>query len=319
MPAGSTDDASVSVVIPCFNAERWIERAVMSCIDQGDLLGEVIIVDDQSTDSSFEIASRLARQYQDRVFAVRNDAKGANSARNLGFSMSRCNFVQWLDADDAILPGKFEHQVHALLRNAEADIAYSDWSKVTFDDSGNETSSQLIKKQPADDFLGELLDDNWSVPCNYLIRRRLALRLDEIGAWWTNRPVAQDREYFTLAAMLAKGTTYVSGNYSKYTTSNENSVSKMNFNARLEHQMGLEGRLKTEIQKYIHDVKLRSAYFNKLNSHVYNAFFYNRRIVPPFIFAPWNLDHKIVHWKKLAIMPLLYPALLVRFLTSRQS
>lgn len=319
MPLQAPDRAKVSVVIPCFNAEKWIERAVRSCIDQGPLLGEVIVVDDQSTDNSREIASRLSREYPDRVFLVENSTKGANNARNLGFSRSRFEFIQWLDADDAILPGKFENQVRALQQDPRTEIAYSDWSKVAFDDSGNEISSQIIRKHQTHDFLAELLDDNWSVPCNYLIRRRLAVTLAEMGAWSKDRPVAQDREYFTLAAMRATGITYASGNYSKYTTSNENSVSKMKFNIRLEHQMNLEQRLKMEIMEFVSERKLRASYIKKLNSHVYNAFFYNKKIRPPFIFYPWNLDYRIVHWKKIAILPLLYPAIVVRFLMSQPS
>lgn len=297
----------------------WIERAVMSCIDQGPLLGEVIVVDDQSTDNSREIASRLNREYPDRVFLVENSTKGANNARNLGFSRSRFEFIQWLDADDAILPGKFEHQVRALQQDPRTEIVYSDWSRVEFDGRGNEISSQVIRKHQTHDFLAELLDDNWSVPCNYLIRRRLAATLAEMGAWSKDRPVAQDREYFTLAAMRATGITYANGNYSKYTTSNENSVSKMNFYKRLEHQMHLEKRLKIEILNYVTDKKLRSSYVRKLNSHVYNAFFYNSKITPPFVFTPWNMDYNIIHWKKIAILPLLYPAILARFLMSLRS
>lgn len=313
------DRAKVSVVIPCFNAEMWIERAVTSCIDQGPLLGEVIIVDDQSTDNSREIASRLSREYPDRVFLVENSTKGANNARNLGFSRSRFEFIQWLDADDAILPGKFERQVRAFQQDPRTEIVYSDWSKVEFDDRGNEVSSQIIRKHQTHDFLAELLDDNWSVPCNYLIRRRLAVTLAEMGAWSKDRPVAQDREYFTLAAMRATAITYASGNYSKYTTSNKHSVSKMNFYKRLEHQMILEKKLKTEILKYVVDKKLRYSYIKKLNSHVYNAFFYNNKIMPPFAFTPWSMDYSIIHWKKIALFPLLYPAILARFLMSLRS
>jgi glycosyltransferase involved in cell wall biosynthesis len=113
---------SVSVVIPCYNAERWIGKAIESCLAQSHAPDEVIVVDDGSTDDSSVIIAR----YASRVHHVRQDNAGAPRARNAGFALSRGEFIQFLDADDFLLPGKLEHQA-AVLTKTRAAAVYGDW------------------------------------------------------------------------------------------------------------------------------------------------------------------------------------------------
>lgn len=308
----------VSVIIPCFNASQWIGRTIRSCLQQGELLGEIIVVDDFSDDDSHAIVSAMAEADPGKILLYRNVEKGGNNARNFGFAKSRFEFVQWLDADDLLCPGKFDKQVAAFHNDPEVDLTFSDWSKTDFDENGSQVNSVLIQMQDTDDFLGDLLSDKWSVPCSYLVRRQLAEQLDQIGAWNRTRRIGQDREYFTLAAMLARKCTYVPGMFSRYVQVNSNSVSKMSFSKRLELQMDLEKRLRDEIMRRVPNQFKRNIYTKRLNSHIYNAFFYNRSIVPPFLFLPWNIDTRIIHWKKIAILPVLYLALVGRYLMTHK-
>lgn len=104
----------VSVVIPCFNAERTLERALDSVRRQsarGQPCGpvETILVDDGSTDGTPAI---LARAAAEGARVIRSGARGgASRARNLGIAAARAPFVAFLDADDEWLPGKLALQL----------------------------------------------------------------------------------------------------------------------------------------------------------------------------------------------------------------
>ena len=87
-------------------------KVIESCLTQ-KYLHEIIIVDDHSTDNSQEILTRLQKQNPEKTKIFKNPGKGGNNARNYGFSKSTGEYIQWLDADDFLLPGKFEHQIQA--------------------------------------------------------------------------------------------------------------------------------------------------------------------------------------------------------------
>jgi len=89
----------VSVVIPCYNNEKYIEVAIYSCLNQKYDNLQVIIIDDHSEDRSFEIANKFANQY-DYIKCFKNRGKGANAARNYGVEMASGKYIQFLDCDD---------------------------------------------------------------------------------------------------------------------------------------------------------------------------------------------------------------------------
>lgn len=102
-----------SVVIPAYNAEKTLARAVGSALGQtlGDL--EVIVVDDGSTDGT----ARVAAEFGGAVTYVRQDRSGASVARNTGIARARGEWIAFLDADDEFLPPKLEEQRDLLARN----------------------------------------------------------------------------------------------------------------------------------------------------------------------------------------------------------
>jgi glycosyltransferase involved in cell wall biosynthesis len=101
----------VSVIIPLFNAEKYISEAIRSAIGQTWANIEVIVVDDGSTDNSLA----LARAFEtDNVKIFHQENKGASAARNLALTHSKGEFIQFLDADDLISPRKIEAQLNRL-------------------------------------------------------------------------------------------------------------------------------------------------------------------------------------------------------------
>src|SRR3954469_24419376 len=110
----------VTIGIPAYNNDRWIRQAIESALAQGPQC-EVIVVNDRSTDHTALIASAFG----DRIMLLRNLGQGANVARNRVLKEARGEWVQYLDADDYLLPGKIERQLAEADDGAEADVLYS--------------------------------------------------------------------------------------------------------------------------------------------------------------------------------------------------
>src|SRR5206468_12705012 len=91
--------AFVSILIPAYNAENWIADTLESAIAQAWPHKEIIVVDDGSTDETLAIARRFEPK---GVRVVTQPNQGAAAARNKAFSLSRGDYIQWLDADDLL-------------------------------------------------------------------------------------------------------------------------------------------------------------------------------------------------------------------------
>lgn len=100
----------ISVIMPLYNAERFVGESIGNILGQtvGDF--ELIVIDDASTDSSYDIASRYAAQ-DARIVLMRNDANhGAAYTRNRGLETARGSFITFMDADDRCSPERFARQ-----------------------------------------------------------------------------------------------------------------------------------------------------------------------------------------------------------------
>ncbi len=97
----------VSILIPCYNAERWIAQAIESSLAQTWPEKEVIVVDDGSTDASLDVI----RRFDGRVRWETGPNRGGGAARNRLLRLARGEWLQYLDADDYLLPDKVARQV----------------------------------------------------------------------------------------------------------------------------------------------------------------------------------------------------------------
>ncbi|HOE71112.1 MAG TPA: glycosyltransferase family A protein [Brevefilum sp.] len=109
-----------SVVIPLYNKENHIQRAINSVLNQTIQDFELIIVDDGSTDGSFEVANAI----QDpRIRIIRQENRGVSAARNRGIMEAKHDWVAFLDADDEWLPGFLEEIINLRSRFPECSVA----------------------------------------------------------------------------------------------------------------------------------------------------------------------------------------------------
>lgn len=108
------DHSAISVVIPTHNRSHLLVRAIESSLSQGIACGEVIVVDDHSTDDTAEVVKSFA---DPRIVYLRSESRGAPAARNLGTRTARFELIKFLDDDDYLLPDALAGQLrnfHAL-------------------------------------------------------------------------------------------------------------------------------------------------------------------------------------------------------------
>jgi glycosyltransferase involved in cell wall biosynthesis len=111
----------ISVIIPCYNSAKTIIKCLDSVFNQTYKNLEVIIVDDGSTDNLVG----LLTGYNNKLIILQQENKGAPTARNYGFKISRGEFVIFLDADIVMRPIMLEKMFFALKDNPQASFAYS--------------------------------------------------------------------------------------------------------------------------------------------------------------------------------------------------
>lgn len=113
----------ISVIIPTFNREKKIERAIQSVLNQSYPVKEIIIVDDCSSDHTEEVVKAIG---SDKIRYYRlTENRGAGGARNYGVSMSKCSIIAFHDSDDVWLSQKIEKQMELLETQPDCGLVYS--------------------------------------------------------------------------------------------------------------------------------------------------------------------------------------------------
>ena len=108
----------LSIIIPAYNAERFIEKCIDSIIDNNFSAYEIIVIDDGSTDKTPEILDRMAIQYCCmRVFHVNNG--GVSKARNLGIEKAQGDYLAFVDADDFVEEGYVSKLLSYISQNVD--------------------------------------------------------------------------------------------------------------------------------------------------------------------------------------------------------
>jgi glycosyltransferase involved in cell wall biosynthesis len=133
--------AKVSVIVPCFNHARFLDDSISSILGQSYTDLELIIVDDCSTDASWQAIEKFA-SCDPRVKGLRHEQnKGLSRSRNDGLRVASGDFIGFCDSDDAWEPEKLAIQLDFLQNNPDYGVAYSDANII--DENGKPTGKRF--------------------------------------------------------------------------------------------------------------------------------------------------------------------------------
>lgn len=183
-----------SVIIPCYNCERYLEETIQSVEAQTYPNVELVLVDDGSTDGTRSIIEHHAG---DAVCHYGSN-RGASAARTTGTELASGDYIQYLDADDLLTPEALEKRI-AALETESADVAYSMYRRLRPDDEGfveGEVVEKTLEEVHSDPEIATFRQF-WLPPVALTYSRRI---VDKIGDWNEDLPVIQDARFLQDAA-----------------------------------------------------------------------------------------------------------------------
>ena len=121
----------ISIVMPCLNHGKYIERSILSVLNQNYYNLELIIVDGGSSDDSLEIIKKYEKNI---TFWISEKDQGQSDALNKGFSHATGDIYGWLNSDDLYLPGVFMLTKEFFLKNENKKIIFGDWLSIDEND-----------------------------------------------------------------------------------------------------------------------------------------------------------------------------------------
>jgi len=183
----------VSILIPAFNAEKWISDCIESALAQTWCCKEIIVVDDGSTDSTLKIASSYASPH---VHVTTQENCGASAARNHALSLAQGDYIQWLDADDLLAPDKVARQLEGAEQGNISRVLISGaWGKFYSrpERFRFEPNSLWEDLDPVEWLYRKINENLWMAIESWLVSRRLT---DMAGPWNESLSLDDDGEYF---------------------------------------------------------------------------------------------------------------------------
>lgn len=189
----------VSIIIPTYNREVFLEEALQSVINQTYRPIECIVVDDGSTDHTKELVSKYINlnieSFTTKYIYQKNS--GSQIARNTGTRLSSGEFIQYLDSDDILYPEKINKQVIFLKTNTICDGVFGNWR------TGDNEKNEIVKAYESEDMITQMLTGRCVHTLSFLMRRSL---VEKIGSWDITLKRNQEIDYHLMG--LIKGAKY---------------------------------------------------------------------------------------------------------------
>jgi glycosyltransferase involved in cell wall biosynthesis len=212
----------VSILVPAYDAEKWIADALRSAIGQTWDRKEIIVVDDGSKDRTLSVARSFESDIV-KVFTQPN--QGAAAARNNAFARSRGDYIQWLDADDILGRDKIARQIEALGDSFNPRTLLSgEWGKFFYrPNHAKFVPTGLWCDLPRTEWLMRKMEQNaFMQTATWLVSRELS---EAAGPWDTRLFVDDDGEYFCRVLMASEGVRFVAGSRVYYRQPRSGNVS----------------------------------------------------------------------------------------------
>jgi glycosyltransferase involved in cell wall biosynthesis len=222
----------ISILVPCYNAAPFLGATLESALAQSDAGSlEIIVVDDGSRDTSLAIA----REFEPRgVRVIAQANRGASAARNTAFAASRGEFIQFLDADDLLAPGKIAAQLARAAREPAGTVFTGRWGRFTADPSraafhdGNPLFADLTPR----DYLARYgSNDCMMHPAAWLLPRAI---VESAGPWDERLSLNDDGEFFARIVAASTNVAYCPDAVSLYRSALPTSLSAQRSRNHLE-------------------------------------------------------------------------------------
>lgn len=210
----------VSVIIPVYNAEKFLTKAVEAALAQEEV-AEIILVEDASPDESLALCRELEKKY-DRVTAHQHPDKknhGCGASRNYGLSKATFDYITFADADNFLLPNRYKEDKRIFLEDSSVDGVYNSMGVHYYSESAKNTFSETVKLElltfseevPPQEVLSVLLGSHPTVSGSWGIDG-LTLKkslFNRSGVFNTNLRLQQDFDLYIKMSMVGK---FVAGN-----------------------------------------------------------------------------------------------------------
>lgn len=226
----------VSILIPCFNAGPWVREAIQSALDQTHPHKEIVVVDDGSTDNSLEVIL----SFGDRIRVETGLNRGGNVARNRLVQLSQGEWLEFLDADDYLMPRKIEKQLALLKDRPNLDVIYSP-TKQVYPHNGTEYVTPI---EDDDLFANYIRWANFSTTS--LLLRKSAV--ESVGGWKEDQPVCQEHELILRLILAGKQFAMMPEALGINRMQYANSVSRRSPIKVLEHKTRLTDRMESHLR-----------------------------------------------------------------------
>jgi len=208
------DKPLVSIIIPLYNAEKYIAATIQSALNQTWANKEIIVVDDGSTDNSFAITNQFGGE---NIRVITGENKGASAARNIGLKEAKGEYIQFLDADDLLSEDKIAAQMEVLLKSPgyvglcgtvhfqDGDDPFSGAKIEEWYIGGSDNPVDFLTKLYGGAIVGPqyggMIQPNaWLTPMNLITK----------AGWWNEmRNPDDDGEFFCRVLLASKGVRYV--------------------------------------------------------------------------------------------------------------
>lgn len=197
----------VSILIPCFNAERWIAGAIDSALAQTWPDCEVVVVENGSTDAS----SAIIERYAGRIRWESMENHGGNVARNRLLELARGEWLQYLDADDWLQPDKVANQMRFCQQTQDVDIVFGPVTMEYWSEAGSRRELLEIP-EPHDPWV---LLARWFLPQTGAPLWRKQAIVD-VGGWKPDQPCCQEHELYGRLLRAGKVFRYFEANGAVY-------------------------------------------------------------------------------------------------------
>ncbi len=257
----------VSVIIPCYNAERFVEKAVRSIMEQSYRNLEIIVIDDCSQDSTGKILGKLSLEDK-RIKYIKNE-KNIKLPRTLNkaIRLSSGEYIARMDADDISFPDRFQKQLEFLVSNPNVDLVSANSQYI--DENENILSVRTYHPSEHSDIISVL---PWKCPFVHPLIMAKRTFFEELNGYDTSLPYAEDYELWIRGWLNSKRYHNLSDILLQYRVhSNQMTSSEFNAkNAKVIRSFLYDYFLKTKKIKFLFGVLLQSKLFFYLIHKTYN-------------------------------------------------